>query len=101
MQMELSERPRWASSPARSCSPTPFDTEHIKADYDAGVLTLPSLIAERAKPRKIFHRRRLRPKGDLRLTPAGPLRRRAPDLPTQPALRTPVGSPKKKGAAAR
>ncbi|MGW6878600.1 Hsp20/alpha crystallin family protein, partial [Streptomyces xanthophaeus] len=28
-------------------------TEHIEADYDAGVLTLRIPIAERAKPRKI------------------------------------------------
>jgi hypothetical protein len=30
-----------------------LDTEHIRADYDAGVLTLRIPIAERAKPRKI------------------------------------------------
>ncbi|MFI8237580.1 Hsp20/alpha crystallin family protein, partial [Streptomyces sp. NPDC085866] len=30
-----------------------LDTEHIQADYDAGVLTLRIPIAERAKPRKI------------------------------------------------
>ncbi|MFE7046668.1 Hsp20/alpha crystallin family protein, partial [Streptomyces atratus] len=30
-----------------------LDTEHIKADYDAGVLTLRIPIAEHAKPRKI------------------------------------------------
>ena len=30
-----------------------LDTEHIKASYDAGVLTLQIPVAERAKPRKI------------------------------------------------
>ena len=30
-----------------------LDTERIKADYEAGVLTLRIPIAERAKPRKI------------------------------------------------
>jgi len=30
-----------------------LDTEHIQADYEAGVLTLRIPIAERAKPRKI------------------------------------------------
>ncbi len=30
-----------------------LDTERIKADYDAGVLTLRIPIAERAKPRKV------------------------------------------------
>ncbi|MEU8713250.1 Hsp20 family protein, partial [Streptomyces sp. NPDC048663] len=30
-----------------------LDTEHIGADYDAGVLTLRIPIAERAKPRRI------------------------------------------------
>ena len=30
-----------------------LDTEHIRASYDAGVLTLQIPVAERAKPRKI------------------------------------------------
>jgi HSP20 family protein len=30
-----------------------LDTEHIKADYDNGVLTLRLSVAERAKPRKV------------------------------------------------
>ena len=30
-----------------------LDTEHIKASYDAGVLTLQIPVAEKAKPRKI------------------------------------------------
>jgi len=30
-----------------------LDTDHIEADYDAGVLTLRIPVAERAKPRKI------------------------------------------------
>jgi HSP20 family protein len=30
-----------------------LDTEHIEANYDAGVLTLRIPISERAKPRKV------------------------------------------------
>ena len=30
-----------------------LDTEHVRADYDAGVLTLRIPVAEKAKPRKI------------------------------------------------
>jgi len=30
-----------------------LDSEHIKADYEAGVLTLVIPVAERAKPRRI------------------------------------------------
>lgn len=52
MQMELSERPLGVFSRQIVLADT-LDTEHIKADYDAGVLTLPIAIAERAKPRKI------------------------------------------------
>lgn len=51
-QMELSERPLGVFSRQLVLADT-LDTEHIKADYDAGVLTLRIPIAERAKPRKI------------------------------------------------
>ncbi|MEX2968858.1 MULTISPECIES: Hsp20/alpha crystallin family protein [Streptomyces] len=52
VQLELSERPLGAFSRQIVLADT-LDTEHIKADYDAGVLTLRIPIAERAKPRKI------------------------------------------------
>ncbi|MFI1155551.1 Hsp20/alpha crystallin family protein [Streptomyces sioyaensis] len=52
VQLELSERPLGAFSRQVVLADT-LDTEHIKADYDAGVLTLRIPIAERAKPRKI------------------------------------------------
>ncbi|MFH8776462.1 Hsp20/alpha crystallin family protein, partial [Streptomyces sp. NPDC017958] len=50
--MELSERPLGVFSRQIVLADT-LDTEHIQADYDAGVLTLRIPIAERAKPRKI------------------------------------------------
>ena len=52
VQMELSERPLGVFSRQIVLADT-LDTEHIQADYDAGVLTLRIPIAERAKPRKI------------------------------------------------
>ncbi|MBV9024126.1 MAG: Hsp20/alpha crystallin family protein [Streptomycetaceae bacterium] len=52
VQMELSERPLGVFSRQVVLADT-LDTEHIKADYDAGVLTLRIPITERAKPRKI------------------------------------------------
>ncbi|MET8571634.1 Hsp20/alpha crystallin family protein [Streptomyces sp. NPDC004783] len=52
VQMELSERPLGVFSRQVMLADT-LDTEHIAADYDAGVLTLRIPIAERAKPRKI------------------------------------------------
>ncbi|MGW2367513.1 Hsp20/alpha crystallin family protein [Streptomyces sp. NPDC001667] len=52
VQMELSERPLGVFSRQIVLADT-LDTEHIKAYYDAGVLTLRIPIAERAKPRKI------------------------------------------------
>ena len=52
VQMELSERPLGVFSRQIVLADT-LDTEHIRADYDAGVLTLRIPIAERAKPRKI------------------------------------------------
>ncbi|MCX4414004.1 Hsp20/alpha crystallin family protein [Streptomyces sp. FT05W] len=52
VQVELSERPLGAFSRQLVLADT-LDTERIRADYDAGVLTLRIPIAERAKPRKI------------------------------------------------
>ncbi|MEU1465099.1 Hsp20/alpha crystallin family protein [Streptomyces sp. NPDC005727] len=52
VQMELSERPLGVFSRQIVLADT-LDTERIKADYDAGVLTLRIPIAERAKPRKV------------------------------------------------
>ncbi|MFE1440174.1 Hsp20/alpha crystallin family protein [Streptomyces sp. NPDC058739] len=52
VKMELSERPLGVFSRQIVLADT-LDTEHIQADYDAGVLTLRIPIAERAKPRKI------------------------------------------------
>ncbi|MFJ8803011.1 Hsp20/alpha crystallin family protein [Streptomyces sp. NPDC102487] len=52
VKMELSERPLGVLSRQIVLADT-LDTEHIQADYDAGVLTLRIPIAERAKPRKI------------------------------------------------
>ncbi|MYY09849.1 Hsp20 family protein [Streptomyces sp. SID4919] len=52
VQMELSERPLGVFSRQIVLADT-LDTEHIRADYDTGVLTLRIPIAERAKPRKI------------------------------------------------
>ncbi|MDJ0347058.1 Hsp20/alpha crystallin family protein [Streptomyces sp. H10-C2] len=52
VQVELSERPLGVFSRQVMLADT-LDTEHIQADYDAGVLTLRIPIAERAKPRKV------------------------------------------------
>ncbi len=52
VQMALSERPLGVFS--RQIMPADtLDTDHIKADYEAGVPTLRVPIAERAKPHKI------------------------------------------------
>jgi HSP20 family protein len=51
-QTELAERPMGVFSRQVMLADT-LDTEHIDADYDAGVLTVRIPIAERAKPRKI------------------------------------------------
>ncbi|MGW7264053.1 Hsp20/alpha crystallin family protein [Streptomyces sp. NPDC054842] len=51
-QTELSERPLGVFSRQVVLADT-LDTEHITADYEAGVLTLRIPITERAKPRKI------------------------------------------------
>ncbi|MEW2301442.1 Hsp20/alpha crystallin family protein [Streptomyces sp. NPDC006655] len=52
VQTELSERPLGVFSRQLVLADT-LDTEHIQADYDAGVLTVRIPIAERAKPRKV------------------------------------------------
>ncbi|MFF2386269.1 Hsp20/alpha crystallin family protein [Streptomyces sp. NPDC058108] len=62
-QTELSERPMGAFSRQVVLADT-LDTEHIAADYGAGVLTLRIPIAERAKPRKISVRSGERPQLD-------------------------------------
>ena len=51
-QMEISERPLGAFSRQLFLGET-LDTENIKAEYDAGVLTLRIPVAEKAKPRKV------------------------------------------------
>jgi HSP20 family protein len=51
-QTELAERPMGVFSRQVMLADT-LDTEHIDADYDAGVLTVRIPIAERARPRKI------------------------------------------------
>ena len=48
----MSERPLGAFSRQLFLGDT-LDTENIKADYDAGVLTLRIPVAEKAKPRKV------------------------------------------------
>jgi len=52
VQMDVSERPLGVFS-RRILLADALDTERIRADYEAGVLTLRIPIAERAKPRKI------------------------------------------------
>ncbi|MDI5962764.1 Hsp20/alpha crystallin family protein [Streptantibioticus silvisoli] len=51
-QIELSERPLGVFSRQLVLADT-LDTEHISADYDAGVLTVRIPVTERAKPRRI------------------------------------------------
>jgi HSP20 family protein len=52
VEMLLSERPLGVFSRQLFLGDT-LDTDHIAADYDAGVLTLRIPVAEKAKPRKI------------------------------------------------
>ncbi|WP_333771930.1 Hsp20/alpha crystallin family protein [Streptomyces sp. IBSBF 2435] len=52
VQMDVSERPLGVFS-RRILLADALDTEHIRADYEAGVLTLRIPVAERAKARKI------------------------------------------------
>jgi HSP20 family protein len=53
VEMQVAERPLGVFSRQLFLGDI-LDTEHIMADYDAGVLTLRIPIAERAKPRKIM-----------------------------------------------
>lgn len=52
VEMQVAERPLGVFSRQLFLGDT-VDTDSIRADYDAGVLTLRIPIAERAKPRKI------------------------------------------------
>lgn len=52
IEMQLSERPLGVFSRQLFLGDT-LDTDHISADYDAGVLTLRIPMAEKAKPRKV------------------------------------------------
>ncbi|MGI5352477.1 Hsp20/alpha crystallin family protein [Streptomyces sp. CA-250714] len=52
VHMELAERPLGVFSRQVMLADT-LDTEHIRADYDAGVLTVRIPVTERAKARKI------------------------------------------------
>lgn len=52
VEMQVAERPLGVFSRQLFLGDT-LDSEHIRAGYDAGVLTLRIPIAERAKPRKI------------------------------------------------
>jgi HSP20 family protein len=52
VQMQVAERPLGVFSRQLFLGDT-LDTEHIRADYDAGVLTLRIPVAEQAKPRRI------------------------------------------------
>lgn len=51
-EVQVAERPRGTFSRQLFLGDT-LDAEHIRANYDAGVLTLRVPIAEQAKPRKI------------------------------------------------
>jgi HSP20 family protein len=52
VQLQVSERPLGVFSRQLFLGDT-LDTEHITADYDAGVLTIRIPVAEKAKPRRI------------------------------------------------
>jgi HSP20 family protein len=52
VEMQVAERPLGVYSRQLFLGEA-LDTEHIKASYDAGVLTLHIPVAEQAKPRKI------------------------------------------------
>ncbi|MEU5266365.1 Hsp20/alpha crystallin family protein [Amycolatopsis sp. NPDC021455] len=52
VQMQVSERPLGVFSRQLFLGET-LDTDHIAADYEAGVLTLRIPVAEQAKPRRI------------------------------------------------
>jgi HSP20 family protein len=52
VEMQVAERPLGVFSRQLFLGDT-LDTDHIKAEYEAGVLTLRIPVAEKAKPRKI------------------------------------------------
>jgi HSP20 family protein len=52
VEMQVAERPLGVFSRQLFLGDT-LDTDHIKAEYEAGVLTLRIPVAEQAKPRKI------------------------------------------------
>jgi HSP20 family protein len=52
VQMQVAERPLGVFSRQLFLGDT-LDTDNVKAEYDAGVLTLRIPIAEKAKPRRI------------------------------------------------
>ncbi|MDT5324396.1 MAG: hypothetical protein QOF25_1548, partial [Mycobacterium sp.] len=52
VEMQVAERPLGVFSRQLFLGDT-LDTDHISADYDAGVLTLRIPVAEKAKPRKV------------------------------------------------
>ena len=52
VRLQVSERPLGVFSRQLFLGDT-LDTEHITADYDAGVLTIRIPVAEKAKPRRI------------------------------------------------
>lgn len=52
IEMQVAERPLGVFSRQLFLGDT-LDTEHIKADYEAGVLSLRIPVAEQAKPRRI------------------------------------------------
>src|SRR5687767_836622 len=52
VQMQVSERPLGVFSRQLFLGDT-LDTDHIAADYEAGVLTVRIPVAEKAKPRRI------------------------------------------------
>ncbi|MEU0878097.1 Hsp20/alpha crystallin family protein [Lentzea sp. NPDC005914] len=52
VEMQVAERPLGVFSRQLFLGDT-LDTEHIQADYDAGVLTLRIPVLEKAKPRRI------------------------------------------------
>lgn len=52
VELQAGERPRGVFSRQLFLGDT-LDTEHVEANYDAGVLTLRIPVAEKTKPRKI------------------------------------------------
>lgn len=52
VELQAGERPRGVFSRQLFLADT-LDTDHVEADYDAGVLSLRIPVADKAKPRKI------------------------------------------------